>query len=173
MHKYINVRPVIVIDEPDAHQVWLDVGCQHFTVGEYCETKEDAEWLANQLRIALDALQAYRAGGGVVVAWRCDWPTWRQYHDETDPLPDKWDDEAPNITALYEHPSEEVRDAARVDWMEANLCRAGEVRDGSGNCIKLARVWSIMGELETLRETIDAAMKALPAMQIGDKSNET
>lgn len=56
MHKYINVRPVIVIDEPDAHQVWLDVGCQHFTVGEYCETKEQAEWLSSQLQTALLAI---------------------------------------------------------------------------------------------------------------------
>lgn len=48
-------------------------------------------------------------------------------------------------------------DAARLDWMEANLCRAGEVRNSDGQCVKLCRVWSIMGELSTLRETIDAA----------------
>ena len=50
---FVNVKSVIVADAPDAHQVWLDVGCQHFTVGEYCETKDEAEWLASQLRIAL------------------------------------------------------------------------------------------------------------------------
>jgi len=60
---FVNVKPVIVADTPDAHQVWLDIGVQHFTVGEYCETKEDAEWHAAQLRIALTALQA-GAGDG-------------------------------------------------------------------------------------------------------------
>ena len=59
---FVNVKPVIVADTPDAHQVWLDIGVQHFTVGEYCETKEDAEWHAAQLRIALTALQS-GAGG--------------------------------------------------------------------------------------------------------------
>lgn len=38
--EFVNVKPVIVSDAPDAHQVWLDVGSQHFTIGEYCETKE-------------------------------------------------------------------------------------------------------------------------------------
>lgn len=51
-------------------------------------------------------------------------------------------------------------DTERMDWMERNLCRAGEVRDDQGRCIKLARVWSIMGELETLRDTVDAARAA-------------
>ena len=63
MNNIVNVKSVIVADAPDAHQVWLDVGCQHFTVGEYCETKDEAEWLAAQLRIALTALQA-GAGDG-------------------------------------------------------------------------------------------------------------
>ena len=27
--------------------------------------------------------------------------TWRQYHDETDPLPDSWDDVPHNIEPLY------------------------------------------------------------------------
>ena len=64
---FVNVKPVIVADAPDAHQVWLDIGVQHFTIGEYCETKDEAEWLAAQLRIALTALQA-GAGDGVVSA---------------------------------------------------------------------------------------------------------
>ena len=51
-------------------------------------------------------------------------------------------------------------DTERLDWMDANLCRAGEVRDANGACIKLARTWAIMGEFETLRDTVDAAMTA-------------
>ena len=35
------------------------------------------------------------------VAWRADWPDWRKYHDETDPLPATWDCEVPTITPLY------------------------------------------------------------------------
>ena len=50
---FVNVKPVIVADAPEAHQVWLDIGVQHFTVGDYCETKEEADWHANQLRHAL------------------------------------------------------------------------------------------------------------------------
>lgn len=53
LQSFVNVKPVIVADAPDAHQVWLVVGCQNFTIGEYCETKDEAEWLASQLRIAL------------------------------------------------------------------------------------------------------------------------
>lgn len=51
-------------------------------------------------------------------------------------------------------------DTARMDWMDRHLCRAGEVRNDAGQTVKLCRVWSIMGELETLRETIDAMMAA-------------
>lgn len=52
-------------------------------------------------------------------------------------------------------------DMQRIDWMERHLCRVGEVKNSSGQTVKLARVWSIMGELETLRETIDAAMEKM------------
>lgn len=52
-NEFVSVKPVIVSDSPDAHQVWLDIGVQHFTIGEYCETKEDAEWYAEQLRRAI------------------------------------------------------------------------------------------------------------------------
>ena len=51
-------------------------------------------------------------------------------------------------------------DTARLDFMERYLCRAGEVKNDAGQTVKLARVWSIMGELETLRETVDALMAA-------------
>jgi len=55
--EFVSVKPVIVSDAPDAHQVWLDIGCQHFTVGEYQETKDEAEFMAIQLRIALGNIQ--------------------------------------------------------------------------------------------------------------------
>lgn len=67
MNNIVNIKPVIVADAPDAHQVWLDIGVQHFTIGEYCETKDEAEWLAAQLRIALTTLQS-GAGDGVALS---------------------------------------------------------------------------------------------------------
>jgi hypothetical protein len=52
-NEFVSVKPVIVLDAPDAHQVWLDIGTQHFTVGEYLETKDEAVWFADQLRRAI------------------------------------------------------------------------------------------------------------------------
>jgi len=40
-----------------------------------------------------------------IVAWRCSWDAggegigWDQYHDDSDPMPDKWDDEEPKEVA--------------------------------------------------------------------------
>ena len=37
-----------------------------------------------------------------IQAYRCTWdghPGWMQYHDHTDPLPGKWDDEPPDEVA--------------------------------------------------------------------------
>lgn len=35
-----------------------------------------------------------------IQAYRCVWDgRWMQYHDHTDPLPDKWDDEPPDEVA--------------------------------------------------------------------------
>ena len=54
---FVNVKPVIVADAPDAHQVWLDIGVQHFTVGNYHETKDEAEWHARMLRNAISNIK--------------------------------------------------------------------------------------------------------------------
>lgn len=84
---FVNVKPVIVSDAPDAHQVWLDVGRQHFTVGEYLETKDEAEWLANQLRIAIGNMKALQAPIAVTDALTERAATYRklaQIHDESD-----------------------------------------------------------------------------------------
>jgi hypothetical protein len=51
--EFVSVKPVIVSDAPDAHQVWLDVGVQHFPVGDYRDTKDEADWYADQLRRAI------------------------------------------------------------------------------------------------------------------------
>jgi len=49
----VEVQSVAVSDAPDAHQVWLRRGVQQFPVGDYRDTREEAEWYAGQLRTAL------------------------------------------------------------------------------------------------------------------------
>jgi hypothetical protein len=40
-----------------------------------------------------------------IVAWRCSWDAggegigWDQYHDDSDPMPEEWDDEEPDEVA--------------------------------------------------------------------------
>lgn len=52
--KYIEVRPVVVEDEPDAHMVWINVGPQHFILCSAWETREEAEWVKRMLAGALE-----------------------------------------------------------------------------------------------------------------------
>lgn len=53
-------------NEPDAHTLRLHIGNQSFTInsGAGYETREDAEWTANQLRNALRRLASSAPGGG-------------------------------------------------------------------------------------------------------------
>lgn len=50
------------------------------------------------------ALAAVREGGPV--AWLCEWENWRQYHDESDPLPKdhEWEEKPDHITPLFAAP---------------------------------------------------------------------
>jgi hypothetical protein len=69
----IEVVPVIVRDLPDAHRVSLSVGCQHFHVGPDClDTREDAEWFAEQLETALIRAKApvTKAMVGRFLSWK-------------------------------------------------------------------------------------------------------
>lgn len=57
MEKYVEIRPVIMEDSPDAHNVFLRVKSQSFRVTPYgCETKEEAEWIRDMLCIALASI---------------------------------------------------------------------------------------------------------------------
>lgn len=49
----VTVEPVAVSDSPDAHQVWIRSGVQSFRVGEYLDSREEANWYAGMLRTAL------------------------------------------------------------------------------------------------------------------------
>lgn len=54
MEKYTEVRPVVMMDFPSAHHVFLKVTNQEFCVTPHgCETKDEAEWMRDMLCIAL------------------------------------------------------------------------------------------------------------------------
>jgi hypothetical protein len=64
------------------------------------------------------------------------------------------------------------RDAARLDYMEANLKRAGaEMHFADGNRIRPRHAWAVASELDTLRETIDALMAHGPSAFARGDSN--
>ena len=52
--QYVQIRPVVMEDHPDAHNVFLVVGNQSFCVTPYAmETKTSAEMMAEALRQVL------------------------------------------------------------------------------------------------------------------------
>jgi hypothetical protein len=57
LEKYTDIRPCVVQGDPDAHTVWLKVTNQEFCITVYAaETKEEAEWMRDQLCVALEKL---------------------------------------------------------------------------------------------------------------------
>ena len=57
LRKFIEISPVVVEGEPDAHNVILKVTNQSFCVTQHgCETKELAEWTADMLCVALEKI---------------------------------------------------------------------------------------------------------------------
>lgn len=57
MERFVEVRPVVIEEWPDAHNVFLKVGVQQFCVSPHgCETRDEAEWMRDMLCIALDAV---------------------------------------------------------------------------------------------------------------------
>lgn len=67
-------------------------------------------YTADQMRkYARAAVEAALRQSGEAVAWRVEWDAarktyWIQYHDETDPLPESWDDKPKRIIPLYTAP---------------------------------------------------------------------
>lgn len=56
---YTDIKPCVVEDWPDAHNVFLQVTNQRFCVTSYaCETKEEAEWMQEMLCVALEKIVA-------------------------------------------------------------------------------------------------------------------
>lgn len=63
MRQYTDIAPVVVEDSPDAHNVFLQVTNQRFCVTPYaCETKEEAEWVRDQLCVALEKIAQDSSG---------------------------------------------------------------------------------------------------------------
>ncbi len=57
MERYVAIEPVVVEGEPDARNVFLQIGNQRFCIGPFaCETLEEAEWMRDMLCVALDKL---------------------------------------------------------------------------------------------------------------------
>lgn len=51
------IAPTAVAGEPDAHTLRLSIDNQQFWIGrDYYETKQEAEWMARQLELALNKL---------------------------------------------------------------------------------------------------------------------
>lgn len=67
MEKYVKIEPTVVEGCPGAHNVFLQVRNQRFTIGRFAgETKEEAEWTRDMFCISLakvtqDAVEAERA----------------------------------------------------------------------------------------------------------------
>lgn len=59
MEKYVEIAPVAMEGEPDAHLVFLNVPPQRFCISPHgCETKKLAEWTRDMLCIALAKIVA-------------------------------------------------------------------------------------------------------------------
>lgn len=56
MEKYAEIRDVVVEGAPEACRLSLKVDSQSFLIGDYFETRAEAEWSRDMLCIALDRL---------------------------------------------------------------------------------------------------------------------
>lgn len=73
-----------------------------------------------------------------IQAHRCTWdgdPGWMQYHDKTDPMPKKWDDEPPDeVVALVlkidaDHEIDRLRAALRISTNGLRHCAGWNISE--------------------------------------------
>ena len=71
----------------------------------------EASFAASTAAAEITRLRALAAQVPQPVAWLCEWIdpedqsiTWHQYHDASDPMPDKWDDPPQRVTPLAAAP---------------------------------------------------------------------
>lgn len=111
--------------EPETSKTQMDVAlAEVFTQRLAAWMRTGAFHARNQEYWRERALKAEAMPAQEPVAWRCDWAYWRQYHDECNPLPDRWDrDDVPTITPLYTTPPDQT---ARIKELEGLLHDAKE-----------------------------------------------
>jgi hypothetical protein len=56
LEKYTLIAPVVVGDEPDAHNVFLVATNQRFCITTHARTKQEAEWFRDELCVALQKI---------------------------------------------------------------------------------------------------------------------
>jgi hypothetical protein len=105
----------------------------------------------------------------VPVAWRADWPNWRQYHDADDaPLPESWDSPPTTITPLYTAPP--AHPVSVPDgWVERieKIKIAGKaLRTMLGDGPHCEHLAAISGQAELLKETMLAAVPQPPTPEV-------
>lgn len=96
---------------PDAGAVALADELEAMRPTKQWEDEEEYTLTSGDMGRIIKILRTQDAGEPT--AWRCDWSNWRQYHDDTDPLPSKWDGRVPTITPLYLR-SQPAREAVDV-----------------------------------------------------------
>lgn len=100
------------------------------------------------------------------VAWRCIWRKsgWEQYHDETDPLPEKWDCKPNEVIALYDQETVDAlrKDAERYRWLRQHYASANfEPHDHAGmDLIFAVPQGAVSGNCD---KTIDGLMQGATA----------
>lgn len=62
---------------------------------------------------------------GEPVAWLSEWESWQQYHDESDPMPEAWDNPPTKITPLYAAPQPAERPAVCGYAQALSICKRG------------------------------------------------
>ena len=169
----VRVSPVIVSDCPDAHQVWLDRGVQHFRVGEYLETKQEADAYADMLRRALAAPQVEMVGelpelptpGG---PWHATSDYEGYYTFTADQM------RAYAQAALNARAGGDAKDAERWRYLRAKVGFSGN-GDGTSSMFAInlpVRVagWPEVGQhAEFIDAAIDSEIAALASQAVGAK----
>ena len=56
--KYTRVAPYLVSGVPEATTAWVCIGVQHFQLGVYRDTPEEAGWVCWEMAKALDSILA-------------------------------------------------------------------------------------------------------------------
>lgn len=115
----VILRPVVAFDTPDAHSVQWKVGNQTFDIGpDHWETKEEAEWFAEQFQ---KALASYKGSPNEIEFLRREdenhWKARRKLLARLDTITRTREQERDYADVCYEN--QQLR--ARLDWLEKGI----------------------------------------------------